>query len=128
MAAESLPRLNLQPPTAADDPRDRGGKAQPLLIVENLTKHFPIHGGMLNRKIGSIKAMDAISFDVLKGETLGVVGESGCGKSTLARVVMGLIPQDQGRIIFDGDLVGGPQGMSLRDLRRNMQIVFQDSD
>jgi oligopeptide/dipeptide ABC transporter ATP-binding protein len=59
---------------------------------------------------------------------LGVVGESGCGKSTLARILMGLIPQEGGCIIFDGDLVGGPQGLSLRELRRNMQIVFQDSD
>jgi peptide/nickel transport system ATP-binding protein len=114
--------------TAADDPRDRGGKAQPLLIVENLKKYFPIHGGVLDRRIGSVKAVDDVSFTVLKGETLGVVGESGCGKSTLARVLMGLTPQDDGRIIFDGDLVGGPQGMSLRELRRNMQIVFQDSD
>ena len=83
---------------------------------------------MFNRRIGSVKAVDDVSFSVLKGETLGVVGESGCGKSTLARVLMGLIPQDEGRVIFDGDLVGGRQGMSLRDLRRNMQIVFQDSD
>ena len=113
---------------AADDPRDRGGKAQPLLIVENLKKQFPIHGGPFNRKIGAIKAVDDASFVVLKGETLGVVGESGCGKSTLARVLMGLIRQDSGRIIFDGDLVGGPQGLTLGELYRNMQMVFQDSD
>jgi len=126
--AIALPRPDLQPPPTTDDSRDRGGKAQPLLIVENLRKHFPIRGGALNRKIASIKAVDDVSFVVLKGETLGVVGESGCGKSTLARVLMGLVAQDQGRIIFDGELVGGPHGLSLRDLRRNMQIVFQDSD
>jgi peptide/nickel transport system ATP-binding protein len=126
--ASALPRLDRPPPKAPDDPRDRGGKAQPLLIAEHLKKHFPIHGGVLSRKIASIKAVDDVSFVVLKGETLGIVGESGCGKSTLARILMGLIPQEAGRLIFDGDLVGGPQGLSLRDLRRNMQIVFQDSD
>ena len=114
--------------TAADDPRDRGGKAQPLLIVEDLKKYFPIHGGVLPRRNASIKAVDDVSFSVRKGETLGVVGESGCGKSTLARILMGLIPQDKGRIVFDGELVGGPLGLPMRELRRNVQIVFQDSD
>jgi peptide/nickel transport system ATP-binding protein len=128
MAADAVPRLPTQPPTAADDPRDRGGPAQPLLIAQNLEKHFPIRGGMLSRKHGSIKAVDHVSFSVLKGETMGVVGESGCGKSTLARVLMGLIPQDKGSIVFDGELVGGHQGLPMRELRRNMQIVFQDSD
>jgi peptide/nickel transport system ATP-binding protein len=127
MATDALPRVLPESPTAPDDPRDRGGKAQPLLIVEDLKKHFPIHRGML-RSNASIKAVDDVSFSVLKGETLGVVGESGCGKSTLARILMGLIPQDTGRIIFDGDLVGGQQGLSMRELRRNVQIVFQDSD
>jgi peptide/nickel transport system ATP-binding protein len=128
MVFEASPRLNPPPPIASDDPRDRGGKAQPLLIVEHVKKHFPIHGGVLNRKIGSIKAVDDVSFVVLKGETMGVVGESGCGKSTLARILIGLIPQEMGSIIFDGDLVGGAHGLSLRELRRNVQIVFQDSD
>jgi peptide/nickel transport system ATP-binding protein len=128
MAGETMPRLAPPAPTPADDPRDRGGKAQPLLIVKNLRKHFPIHGGMLGRKNDSIKAVDDVSFAVLKGETMGVVGESGCGKSTLARILMGLIPQDQGAIVFDGELVGGERGLPLRELRRNMQIVFQDSD
>ena len=128
MAADAVPRLPTQPPPAADDPRDRGGPAQPLLIAQNLEKHFPIRGGMLSRKHGSIKAVDHVSFCVLKGETMGVVGESGCGKSTLARVLMGLIPQDKGSIVFDGELVGGHQGLPMRELRRNMQIVFQDSD
>jgi len=128
MAPDISLHADPRPPTAADDPRDRGGKAQPLLIVDGLQKYFPIHGGVLNRRIASIKAVDDVSFAVLKGETLGVVGESGCGKSTLARVLMGLIAQDKGEIIFDGELVGGTDGLSLRDLRRNMQIVFQDSD
>ncbi len=124
-----LPARFFRPrPVPPGDPRDRGGKAQPILIAENLKKYFPIHGGVLNRKIAEVKAVDDISFAVLKGETLGIVGESGCGKSTLARLLMCLIPQDEGRIVFDGDPVGGPHGLSLRELRRNMQIVFQDSD
>jgi peptide/nickel transport system ATP-binding protein len=110
------------------DPRDRGGPAQPLLLVEKLRKYFPITGGLLNRKIGEVKAVDGVSFAVVKGETLGIVGESGCGKSTLARLLVGLIPADSGSVIFDGDAVGGPQGIGLRELRRNLQIVFQDSD
>jgi peptide/nickel transport system ATP-binding protein len=112
----------------SDDARDRGGKAQPMLIVENLRKYFPIYGGVLMRKIGAIKAVDDVSFMVLKGESLGIVGESGCGKSTLARLLMCLMPRDAGDMVFDGDPIGGLRGLSLRELRRNMQIVFQDSD
>jgi len=109
------------------DPRDRGGALQPLLIVNNLRKHFPIRGGVLKRTVGSVKAVDGVSFTVLKGETLGVVGESGCGKSTLARLLMNLIVPDAGELIFDGDPVGERNGLTLRQLRRNLQMVFQDS-
>ena len=128
MPPDAAAKLSWPTPLPSGDPRDRGGKAQPMLTVENLKKHFPIHGGVLNQKIGAVKAVDDISFSVLKGETLGVVGESGCGKSTLARLLMCLIPRDAGSIVFDGDPLGGPHGLSLRELRRNMQIVFQDSD
>ncbi len=110
------------------DPRDRGGPAQPLLLVEKLRKYFPITGGVLNRKIGEVKAVDGVSFAVVKGETLGIVGESGCGKSTLARLLVGLVSANSGSVVFDGDAVGGPHGIGLRELRRNLQIVFQDSD
>ena len=109
------------------DPRDRGGDRQPMLIVRDLRKHFPIRGGLLNTTVATVKAVDGVSFAVRKGETLGVVGESGCGKSTLARLIMHLVPHDEGEMIFDGDTVGGRLGLSLRDLRRNMQMVFQDS-
>ncbi|SEQ21049.1 peptide/nickel transport system ATP-binding protein [Faunimonas pinastri] len=108
-------------------PNDRGGKAQPMLIVEDLRKYFPIHAGPLNRKVAEVKAVDGISFSVVKGETLGVVGESGCGKSTMARLLMHLMPKDTGHLIFDGDAVAEPTGISLRELRRNLQMVFQDS-
>ncbi|MCR9071327.1 MAG: ATP-binding cassette domain-containing protein [Alphaproteobacteria bacterium] len=98
-----------------------------MLIARELKKHFPITGGVLNRTIGHVRAVDGVSFTVMKGETLGVVGESGCGKSTLARLLMHLIVPDSGDLIFDGDAVGENDGLSVRDMRRLMQMVFQDS-
>jgi ABC-type oligopeptide transport system ATPase subunit len=109
------------------DLRDRGGPAQPLLVVENLTKHFPVRGGLLNRKVATVQAVDDVSFSVRKGETLGIVGESGCGKSTTARLLMRLMQPDSGAVVFDGDQVGGRHGISVNDMRRQMQMVFQDS-
>ncbi len=100
---------------------DRGGPAQPLLIATGLQKYFPLAGG------GAVRAVDGVSFSVAKGETLGVVGESGCGKSTLARLLLHLIRPDRGELVFDGDTVGAPRGIGLRDLRRQAQMVFQDS-
>jgi len=111
----------------APDPRDRGGPAQPMLIVENIKKYFPIRAGLLNKKVAEVKAVDDISFYVLKGETLGIVGESGCGKSTLARLLMYLIDKDEGHLILDGDTVGEKTGVALDGLRRSLQMVFQDS-
>ena len=109
------------------DPRDRGGPAQPLLRVDNLKKYFPIYGGLLNRAIATVQAVDDVSFGVRKGETLGIVGESGCGKSTTARLLMRLLRPDAGSVVFDGDPVGGPGGITVNDMRRQMQMVFQDS-
>ena len=111
----------------AADPRDRGGPGQPMLIVEKVKKYFPIRAGLLNRKVAEVKAVDDISFYVLKGETLGIVGESGCGKSTLARVMMYLVDKDEGHLILDGDTVGEQRGVNLDALRRSLQMVFQDS-
>ncbi|WP_181702444.1 ABC transporter ATP-binding protein [Chthonobacter albigriseus] len=125
MTAQPTER-HLQPVPPGDN-NDRGGKAQPLLIVQNLQKYFPIRGGVLNRKVAEVKAVDDVSFSVMKGETLGIVGESGCGKSTLARLLMHLMPRDKGTLVFDGDPVDEPHGITLRELRRNMQMVFQDS-
>ena len=107
------------------DPRDRGGPLQPLLRVEHLTKYFPVRGGLLNRKVATVQAVDDVSFTVAKGEVLGIVGESGCGKSTTARLLMGLIKPDSGALVFDGDAVG--EDLTVTALRRQMQMVFQDS-
>jgi peptide/nickel transport system ATP-binding protein len=101
--------------------------ATPLLSVRNLTKHFPIRGGIFTRTLGVVQAVDNVSFDVLPGETLGIVGESGCGKSTTARLLMRLTEPDVGDVVFAGETIGGRGGSSLRELRRHMQMVFQDS-
>ena len=108
---------------------DRGGPAQPLLAVKGLTKHFPIKGGLLGRTVAAVRAVDGVSFDIRKGETLGIVGESGCGKSTLARLLVRLHSADAGTMVFDGEAVGEPRasGISMRDYRRQVQMVFQDS-
>ena len=109
------------------DENNGAGGTQPILIVNELRKYFPIRSGAFGRKKGDIRAVDGVSFTIAKGETLGIVGESGCGKSTLARLLMYLIPKTSGELIFDGELVAGLRGISLRDLRRCMQMVFQDS-
>jgi peptide/nickel transport system ATP-binding protein len=104
------------------------GQTRPLLAVENLTKHFALKVGLLNRTKAVVQAVDGVSFDVQTGETLGIVGESGCGKSTTARLLMHLIPPDIGSIVFDGLVVGAADGgLSHRDLHRQMQMVFQES-
>jgi peptide/nickel transport system ATP-binding protein len=103
---------------------DIGGVAQPLLQVKGLTKHFPVRGGLFGQR-KTVRAVDDVSFAVMKGETVGIVGESGCGKSTTARLLMHLMARDAGDIVYDGMQVG--PSLSLRELRRGMQMVFQDS-
>ena len=114
---------------AMDINPDRGGLAQPLLALRGLTKHFPLKGGLLGRTVATVRAVDDVSFDVMKGETLGIVGESGCGKSTTARLLVQLLGLDAGSMVFDGEAVGEPRasGLSLREYRRQVQMVFQDS-
>ena len=102
---------------------DLGGPAQPLLKVNNLLKHFPAGGGKAREVV---QAVDDVSFSVIKGETLGVVGESGCGKSTTARLLMQLLKQDSGELIFDGLEVGSSR-LPMKAYRRQVQMVFQDS-
>ena len=97
-----------------------------LLEVNNLKKHFPIKGGLLRRTVGSVKAVDGISFAVKRGETLGLVGESGCGKTTTGRTVLRLEEATAGEVLFDGQDVLKASSGKMKALRRDMQIVFQD--
>lgn len=102
------------------------GQEGQLLKVDSLVKYFPIWGGILNRQVGQVKAVDGISFFVKSGETFGLVGESGCGKSTTGRALLMLDKPTGGSVLFDGRELGKVGKRELRDYRRNMQIVFQD--
>jgi peptide/nickel transport system ATP-binding protein len=100
---------------------------EPLLRLEGVKKYFPITRGILFQKhIGDVHAVDGVDVDIYQGETLGLVGETGCGKSTLARVVMRLQDASAGKILFEGRDITRARGGELRELRRNMQMVFQD--
>ncbi|MFE9954422.1 ABC transporter ATP-binding protein [Micromonospora sp. NPDC005299] len=102
-------------------------RGETILSVDNLVKHFPINRGVLFQKqIGAVKAVDGVSFELRRGETLGVVGESGCGKSTLARLLMRLETPTAGRATLEGRDLLKASGSELRRLRRNMQMVMQD--
>jgi oligopeptide/dipeptide ABC transporter ATP-binding protein len=111
---------------AARDAARADGAGTPLLSISQLTKHFPIRRGLFGREAGSVRAVDGVSLDVARGETLGVVGESGCGKTTLGRCILRLIEPTSGTIHFDGIDVRSLDASSMRRLRRRIQIIFQD--
>jgi oligopeptide transport system ATP-binding protein len=100
--------------------------SQPLLQVEGLVKHFPIHRGLLQRQVGAVHAVDGITFDIQKGETFGLVGESGCGKSTTGRTILRLYEPSAGSITFDGIKIQELSNEEMRKLRSRMQMIFQD--
>ena len=99
---------------------------RPLVSVRDLKMHFPIHGGLLRRQVGEVKAVDGVSFDIAEGETLGLVGESGCGKSTCGRAILRLYDPTSGEIMMDGTEIAKLPQTQLRKMRPVMQMVFQD--
>ena len=101
-------------------------KGQPLLTVQGLKKHFPIYGGILRKRIGTVYAVDGVDFEIMPGETFALVGESGCGKTTLGRTIIQLTPSTEGRVVFDGYELADVDPDDMRPLRRRMQIIFQD--
>jgi peptide/nickel transport system ATP-binding protein/oligopeptide transport system ATP-binding protein len=97
-----------------------------LVQVKNLVKYFPVRGGILQRVVAQVQAVDDVSFTVRQGETVGLVGESGCGKTTVGRTMLRLIEPTGGSVMFDGVEVFKLRGRELKEMRRNMQIIFQD--
>ena len=108
------------------DSRGRQERGEPLLEVRDLEKHFPVRGGWFGRAVQHVRAVDGVSFNLHKGETLGLVGESGCGKSTLGRAILYLQPPTRGSVRLGGELLGTEDRERLQAQRRRMQIVFQD--
>ena len=98
----------------------------PLLEVKGLAMHFPIMAGVFRRQVGTVRAVDGIDFNIREGETLGLVGESGCGKSTVARAILRLYEPTAGQVRFRGEDIVRLDGEPLRQMRRRMQMVFQD--
>ena len=104
----------------------KNGKNGALLQVNDLVMHFPIYRGVIRRQVGAVRAVDGVSFDVKRGETLGLVGESGCGKTTTGRTILQLYRPTAGSVVFDGVDLVVLKGEQLRKMRRKMQMIFQD--
>ncbi|GIW20342.1 MAG: peptide ABC transporter ATP-binding protein [Chloroflexota bacterium] len=124
-AGASVTALPAAGPSAAGTGATANGR-EPLIVIEHLVKYYPILGGLLRRKIGDVKAVDDVSFEIYRGEVFGLVGESGCGKSTLGKTLLRLQPPTSGRATIGGEDIFSKQGKELKRLRRRMQIIFQD--
>lgn len=101
-------------------------QATPLLEVKKLTKHFPVHRGVLGREVARVHAVDGISFRIGRGETLGLVGESGCGKSTAGKLILRLLDPTDGEVLIDGNRIDRLSRFEMQPFRRELQVVFQD--
>jgi oligopeptide transport system ATP-binding protein len=123
---QSPPPIGYRAPQNLPASHPPSSGAEPLLQVRNLRTYFPIRKGLFSRTVGHVKAVDDVTFDVPAGKTLGLVGESGCGKTTVGRTILRLIPATGGEVIYKGQDFFAYHGESLRRLRRQMQIVFQD--
>ena len=106
--------------------KDKERVVENLIEVKNLVKYFPVRGGVLQRVQGWVQAVDGVSFDIRRGETLGLVGESGCGKTTVGRTLLRLIEPTRGQVLFEGRDMVTLNRQELKAARREMQIVFQD--
>ncbi|MDD2696265.1 MAG: ATP-binding cassette domain-containing protein, partial [Anaerolineales bacterium] len=109
----------------ADKKTQEDGKWD-LVQIKNLVKYFPVRGGVLQRVVAWVQAVDDVSFTIREGETVGLVGESGCGKTTVGRTLLRLTEPTSGSVLFDGVEVFKLRGRELKEMRRNMQIIFQD--